>query len=172
MCSGGSPRAQVQRLDRRLHPVLPLHLPAGEGCKGCAAATAFLLLPLPPCLPAAAASWLCACCLACLLRRPANSYLCPLCSPTFSIHSSRCGSARASTTRAAPPSCTASASKRPACRGPARRRRRAGSRRAGPRPRRLQCGAPLCHYPLPPPLGSRSCSLLFMPLLLIELDDV
>lgn len=27
--SGGSPREEIQRVDRRLHPVLPLHLPAG-----------------------------------------------------------------------------------------------------------------------------------------------
>lgn len=59
----------------------------------------------------------------------------------------RCGSARASTTRAAPPSCTASASKRAARRRrPAPRSRRAGSRRVGRHRSRP--------VPVPPPFPS------------------
>ena len=62
----------------------------------------------------------------------------------------RCGSARASTTRAAPPSCTASASKRVVCRyRPARRSRRAGSRRA------VRRRTPALAVPSPPHLHPR-----------------
>lgn len=126
---------QVLRLDRRLHPVLAVHLPAG--------AHAYLLLPAAgqPVL------WV-GCFGACI--RP-SCWIRHLSQPHTAL--CRCGSARASTTRAAPPSCTASASERAA-----RRRWRLGARQAGPRrcrdTRRWRQGP---HTPPPP------CTVLSFP---------